>query len=151
MNLRVFCVGKSDASPLRKPSGAFMKPVLAVLLLCTAAPSGVHASVSTPKHVINLDRPKIEAPDPLVERYLEAVDRGELKLFGLTLARSMIVPARIEYVYDLFSQTTRIKVYSNLKAPLPVPGQPDCQILGVSAVMEDGHITEIESHVWIKP
>ena len=104
-----------------------------------------------PKHLSNLDRPEIEAPDPLVERYLEAVDRGELKLFGLTLARSMIVPAHIEYVYDLFSRTTRIKVYSNLKAPLPVPGQPDCKILGVGAVMEDGQITEIESHVWMKP
>jgi len=128
-----------------------MKPVLAGLLLCVAAPNAVQASVSTPKHLSNLDRPEIEAPDPLVERYLEAVDRGELKLFGLTLARSMIVPAHIEYVYDLFSRTTRIKVYSNLKAPLPVPGQPDCKILGVGAVMEDGQITEIESHVWMKP
>ena len=149
--MRVFCVAKSDARPLRKPSGAFVKPVLAGLLLCGAAPDAVQASVATAKHLINLDRPEIEAPDPLVERYLEAVDRGELTLFGLTLARAMIVPARVEYVYDLFSRTTRIKVYSNLKAPLPVPGQPDCQILGVSAVMEDGQITEIESHVWMKP
>ena len=151
MNTRVPCIGKSSARLFRKPSGAFMKPVLAGLLLCTAAPSGVQASVSTPKHLIDLDRPEIEAPDPLVERYLEAVDRGELKLFGLTLARSMIVPARVEYVYDLFSRTTRIKVYSNLKAPLPVPGQPDYHILGVGAVMEDGQITEIESHVWMGP
>lgn len=63
----------------------------------------------------------------------------------------MIVPARVEYVYELSSRATRIRVHSNLKQPLPVPGRPDCQILSVSAVMEDGHITEIESHVWIKP
>ena len=151
MNTRVPCIGKSSARRFRMPSGAFLKAVLAVLLLCVAAPNAVQASVSTPKHLINLDRPEIEAPDTLVDRYLEAVDRGELKLFGHTLARAMIVPARVEYVYDLFSRTARIKVYSNLKAPLPVPGQPDCQILGVSAVMEDGQITEIESHVWMKP
>jgi len=128
-----------------------MQPVFAVLLLCAAAPDAVQASLPVPKHPISLDRPEFENPDTLVDRYLEAVERGELKLFGLTLARAMIVPARIEYVYDLFSRTTRIKVYSNLKEPLPVPGQSDCQILGVSAVMEDGQITGIESHVWMKP
>ena len=149
--MRVFHVAKSEARLLREPTGVFMKPVLAVLLLCMAAPSAVQASVSTPKHVINLDSPEIGAPDPLVERFLEAVDRGELNLFGQTLDRAMVVPARIEYVFDLFSRTTRIKVYSNLKAPMPAPGQTECHILGVSAVMEDGTITEIESHVWIKP
>jgi len=151
MTARVPGVGKSLARPVRKPSGAFVKSVLAGLLLCTAAADAVPASVSTPKHLINLDRPEIEAPDPLVERYLEAVDRGELQVFDQTLVRSMIVPARVEYVYDLFSRTTRIVVYSNLKAPIPVPGQPGCQILGVSALMEDGHITEVKSHIWMKP
>jgi len=151
MNVRVFCPGKSDARPLCKLSGACVKPVLAGLLLCAAAPDAAQASVPAPQHLIKFDRPEAEAPDPLVERFLEAVDRGELKLFGRTLARSMIVPARVEYVFDLFSRTTRIKVYSNLKTPVPVPGQTECQIQGVSAVMEDGHITEIESHVWMKP
>jgi hypothetical protein len=41
-----------------------------------------------------------------------------------------------------------LRIHFNLNAPLP--GQPDCRILGVSAVMEDGQITEIESHVWIE-
>ncbi|MHB1186086.1 hypothetical protein [Thiobacillus sp.] len=138
--------------PLRSLSGGLMKPVFAVLLLCAAAQDAVLASVSVPvpKHLISPDTPRIEDPDSLVHRYLEAVDRGELKIFGQTLARSMIVPARIEYVYDLFSRTTRIKVHSNLKAPLAVPGQSNCRILGISAVMEDGIITEIESHVWVK-
>jgi len=128
-----------------------MKPVFAVLLLCAAAPGAVLASLPVPTHLISTDTPRIEDPDSLVHRYLQAVDRGELEIFGQTLDRSMIVPTRVEYVYELSSRATRIKVHSNLKQPLPVPGQPDCRILGVSAVMEDGHIIETESHVWMKP
>ena len=128
-----------------------MKPIFAVLLLCAAAPAAVQASLPLPPPLINPDTPRIEDPDTLVDRYLQAVDRGELVIFGQTLVRAMIVPARVEYVYELFSRRTRIKVYSNLKQPLPVPDQPECRILGVGAVMEDGHITEIESHVWMKP
>lgn len=131
--------------------GALMKPVFAVFLLCGAAPETVQAALPVPKYLISPGTPGIDDPDYLVQRYLDAVDRGELKIFGQTLARSMIVPARVEYVYELSNRATRIKVYSNLKEPLPVPGQPDCRILGVSAVLEDGIITEIESHVWIKP
>ena len=104
----------------------------------------------TPGHPISHVTPRVEDPDDLVQRYLEAVDRGELVIFGQTLGRSMIVPARVEYAYELSSRTTRIKVFSNLKEPLPVPGQSDCRILGVGAAMEDGHITEIESHIWMK-
>ena len=150
MNARVPCVRNSASRPLRKLSGGLMKPIFAVLLLGAFMPAAVQASLPVPKHQINPDTPRIEDPDKLIDRYLEAVDRGELKIFGQTLARSMIVPARVEYVYELSSRTTRIKVHSNLKQPLPLPGQPDCRILGVSAVMEDGHITEIESHVWMK-
>jgi hypothetical protein len=126
-----------------------MKAVFAVLLLCAAALNAVEASVPVPNQLISPDRPENEAPDTLVQRYLQAVDRRELAIFGKTLDRSMIVPTRIEYIYELSSRTMRSKVYSNLKQPLPVPGQGDCRILGVSAVLEDGHITEIESHIWV--
>jgi hypothetical protein len=127
-----------------------MKPVLALLLLCGAGLDTARASVPVPRHLINPDTPRIEDPDALVGRYLEAVDRGELRVFGQKIDRAMIVPIRVEYVYDLPDRTMRIKVYSNLKQPLAMPDQPDCQILGVSAVMEEGVITEIESHVWMK-
>ncbi len=127
-----------------------MRPLLAALLLCTSAPGVAQAAVPIPRHPIDPDTPELDDPDNLVQRYLQAVDRGELALFGYTLDRSMIVPVRVEYVYDLASRTMRIKVYANLKAPLPVPGQSDCRILGVSAILEDGSITEIESHVWIR-
>jgi hypothetical protein len=113
-------------------------------------PAAVRASTPVPKHLINPSIPKIEDPDSVVHRYLEAVDRGELEIFGQKVDRAMIVPTRVEYAYDLSSRETQIRVHANLKEPLPVPGRLDCQILSVSASLEDGHITVIESHVWMK-
>ena len=150
MNTRMPCLGRGAPRSLRSPCWGVTKPVFAVLLLYAVALDAVQASMPAPGHPISHATPRIEDPDYLVQRYLEAVDRGELVIFGQTLARSMIVPARVEYVYELSSRTTRIKVYSNLKEPLPVPGQSDCRILGVGPVMEDGHITETESHIWMK-
>jgi hypothetical protein len=127
-----------------------LKSLFLVSLLCVFVPAAAKASVSVPDYLINPAAPKIEDPDTVVQRYLAAVDRGELEIFGLKLDRSMLNPVRVEYVYDLSSRTTRIKLLSSLKEPLPVPGQHGCQILSVGAEMEDGHITEIESHVWLK-
>jgi hypothetical protein len=147
MNARAPSLVYGSSRSLR---GGFMKSVFALLLLCAAVPATALASVPVPRHLANPDTPRIEDPDALVERYLAAVDRGELQVFGQKIDRAMIVPVRVEYVYELSDRAMRIKVYSNLKQPLAVPGQPDCQILGVSAVMEEGVITEIESHVWMK-
>ena len=150
MNACVPFVGKRTSRSLLGMSGDLMQPVFAVLLLFATAIETVQASVPVPKHLIDPDMPRIEDPGSLVDRFLQAVDRGELQVFGQRLDRSMIVPVRVEYVYALADRTMRIKVYSNLNAPMPVPGQDDCRILGVSAVMEEGTITEIESHVWVK-
>jgi hypothetical protein len=147
MNARAPRLGSRKSLPLRKPGGAL---IFALILLCAGGVEPVEASLPIPRHLITADTPRLEAPDTLVERYLEAVDRGELQLFGHTLSRAMIVPVRVEYAYELSDRTTRIRIHSNLKTPLPVPGQPDCRVLAVSAVMEDGQITEIESHVWIE-
>ena len=145
----IVSVGNSAPRPWRNRLGNLMKPVFAMLLLCAAAQDAVQASVVAPRHLISPGTPRIDDPDSLVQHFLQAVDRGELRIFGHTLDRSMIDPVRVEYVYELASRATRIKVYSNLKQPLPVP-QSDCRILGVSAQLEDGIITEIESHVWMK-
>jgi len=150
MSTRVPCVESGASRPPCRFFASLMQPVFTMLLLCAAAPDAVQAAVSAPKHLISPDTPRIEDPDNLIHHYLQAVDRGELVIFGHKLDRSMIVPVRIEYVYELSSRTTRIKVHANLKVPLPVPGQGDCQILAVGAFMEDGHIVEIESHVWVK-
>lgn len=127
-----------------------MKPVFAALLLCLTAGDAVLAAVDVPRHLISPDTPRIDDPQNVVQQFLQAVDRGELRVFGHTLDRSMIEPVRVEYVYDLTHRTTRLRVYSNLNRPLPVPGRHDCQIRGVGARMEDGILTEIESHVWMK-
>ncbi len=134
----------------RTKLGSTMKSFFLAWLLCAFVPGIAQASVSVPDYLINSTAPKIEDPDTVVQRYLAAVDRGELEIFGMKLDRSMLNPVRVEYVYDLSGRTTRIKIHSNLKEPLPVPGQHGCQILSVDAEMEDGHITEIESHVWFK-
>lgn len=150
MNARVPIVGNhpSPASQVRPTS--LVQAVFAVLLLSATAVETVRASVPVPKHLIDPGTPRIEDPGSLVDRFLQAVDRGELTVFGQTIDRAMIVPVRVEYVYELADRAMRIKIYSNLNAPLPVPGRDDCRILGVSAVMEDGSLTEIESHVWMK-
>ena len=150
MNARAPRPGSREPLSSRNPCGALMNTFFAMMLLCAAAAESVEASLPVPRHLITSDAPPLDAPDTLVHRYLEAVDRGELKLFGHTLSRAMIVPVRVEYAYELSDRTTRIRIHANLKAPLPLPGQPDCRVLAVSAVMEDGQITEIESHVWIE-
>jgi hypothetical protein len=149
MSTRIPCAGHKTPRPLRSLSGNLMQTAFAGLLLC-ASVEAAQAAVAVPRHLINPDAPRIEDPDSLVHRYLQAVDRGELVIFGQKLDRSMIVPVRIEYVYELASRTTRIKVHSNLKTPLPVPGHGDCHVLTVSTVIEDGHITTIETHIWMK-
>ncbi len=144
-------IAENHPSPaLQGRPARLLQAVFAVLLLSATAIESVRASMPVPKHLIDPDIPRMEDPGDLVDRFLQAVDRGELKVFGQTIDRPMLVPVRVEYVYELADRAMRIKVYSNLTAPLPVPGQDDCRILGVSAVMEDGSITEIESHVWMK-
>lgn len=150
MNARAARPGSRKPLPLRKPGGGIMTAFFAAIVLGAAGTEPVQASLPVPQHLITPDAPSLEAPDTLVHRYLEAVDRGELKVFGHTLSRAMIVPVRVEYTYELSDRTTRIRIHSDLKAPLPLPGQPDFRVLEVSAVMEDGQITEIESHVWIE-
>ena len=88
-------------------------------------------------------------PHEVIEIYLKAVSRGELIVFGQKLTKSMLTPVRVEYVYELTNAIPRIKVYSELKTPLAVPAQVDCQIRGVSAILDsDGRIIETQAHIW---
>ncbi len=57
----------------------------------------------------------------MVGAFLEAVDRGEFVVFGRKLDRSMITPARVEYVYELDSRVPIIRIYSHLNRGLSVP------------------------------
>lgn len=93
--------------------------------------------------------PQIVQPDIVVERFLQAVDRGELVVYGRVIDRSMILPVRVEYVYTLPTHATQVKVYATLKEPLPVPGRRGCKVEALGSVLEAGRIVEIESHLWM--
>ena len=88
-------------------------------------------------------------PKKIVEIYLEAVKRGELKIFDRVLDESMLIPSKVEYVYELDSTRKTIRVYSKLKQPMPLPGRQDCKVRAVSSTLDgDGHIVDTEAHVW---
>jgi hypothetical protein len=94
-------------------------------------------------------KPQFQEPHEIVEIYFLAVGRGELVVFGRKLSKSMLIPISVEYVYDLRSAMPRVKVYSKLKQPMPVPGQESCKLRGVSAILDgEGRIIETEAHIW---
>lgn len=86
----------------------------------------------------------------VLNSYLAAVDRGELLSFDRRLSRADINPVRVQYNYLIASGATKTQVYSTLKEPMPVPGQPDYRVIGVCSAMENGRIVETESHVLLK-
>ena len=117
---------------------------LAVLVTSTNPALG---HVTKPHHIPG--KPEFTDPREVVRIFLKAVDRGELMVFDQKLDRSRIIPVRVEYVYELDSLTSRMKVYSELKHPSPVPDHPDCRLRGVSAILDNyGHIIETVAHVW---
>ena len=94
-------------------------------------------------------RPEFHEPQAVIEIYFKAVSRGELVVFEQALDKSMLIPVSVEYVYKLDSPIPRVKVYSELKQRMPVPGQQSCKVRGVSAILDtEGHIVETEAHIW---
>ena len=75
---------------------------------------------------------------------------GELIVFDTGLTRSMLLPQRVEYSYALEDPFPVLKVYSELKQPLEVPGHENCEVRAVSVILDDqGHIIESKAHVWM--
>ena len=95
-------------------------------------------------------RPHIAGAETIVNEYLEAVDRGELRSFGRKLERSEIIPVKVEYIYQIATGTIEIKVTSNLKEPLEIQGHTGAVVRSICSVVDDGRIVETESHIWIK-
>jgi len=84
---------------------------------------------------------ELNAPHEIVEIYFKAVSRGELIVSNQILDKSMLVPIRVEYIYELNSAISSIKVYSEFKQPMLIQGQECCKIRGVKATLDaDGHI-----------
>jgi len=94
-------------------------------------------------------RAEFREPQRVVEAFLKSVDRGELVVFGRKPDRSMITPARVEYVYELDSRVPIIRSYSRLNQGLSVPEMADCPVQGISSTLgSNGHIVDTEFHVW---
>lgn len=127
------------------PKTRFIPLVLAIALLNSA-----YTPYKPPACQPDAAAPKAAEAKSLVESYLAAVDRGELLSFERRLTRADINPVNVQYNYQIVSGTMETRVYSTLKEPMPVPGQPEYQVIGVCSAMEDGRIVETESHVLVK-
>lgn len=89
------------------------------------------------------------SPREAVQIFLIAVNRGELTLFSQTLEKSMIIPLRVEYVYELDDPHPTVTVYSELKRQIDVPGHPDLEVRSVTSILDrDGSIVETQAHIY---
>ena len=80
-------------------------------------------------------------------RFLRAVDRGELVLFGGVVDRSEIVVREVRYVHNMQSGARTLIVISDLNSPLLIPGDERFEIGWLRTIMTvDGHITDTEVH-----
>lgn len=120
--------------------------LLSLSLMITSPP---FAATHQAERALGLSRSVFHDPLQMIELFLQAVDRGELKVFEHTLDRSMIIPVRVEYQYELETGSSQVTVYSDLKQTLPVPGRDDCYLGGISATLDrHGTIIETLGHIW---
>lgn len=113
------------------------------------SPDTAMARIEVPRQAIDPGQPRIRDPYRVVDTFLQAVDRGELVVFGRTLSREMVLPTRIEYSYDLAGRSTDIRIHADLREPIVLSGGAGHRVRCISAAMKDGHIVEVESHVWL--
>ena len=91
------------------------------------------------------------SPKKIMLQYYEAVDRGELVVFGIRFDRTMLIPVHVDYVYPVNGQAARVKVYAKLKKPLLIPEQNNNKFTAVCAVIDMlGKIIETEAHIIMK-
>lgn len=119
---------------------------IAVLLFTSSISN---ASVNTsPEFVIKSVPQPQNKFEEVVEVFLIAVDRGELIVFDKTIARSMLDPVQVKYVYTFNDTDPSISVYSLLKQPLKIPGVDDCSAGGIEVILDvDGTIIDSSVHI----
>lgn len=122
----------------------FLSLMLAIALLNSGY------SPADPPCAVDVGKPDSAKAEGVVRSYLAAVDRGELVTFGRTLTRSDITPVRVRYDYRIAGGDMETRVYSTLNDPMPVPDQPEYEVVGVCSAIENGRIVETESHVLLK-
>ena len=91
------------------------------------------------------------APEKIMSQYYQAVDRGELVVFGIKLDRSMLIPVHVNYVYLLNTEIPRVKVYARLKKPMRIPEHGNNVFTAVCAYIDMfGVIVETEAHIFLE-
>jgi hypothetical protein len=135
-----------------------MKKYIAILLLLSVPFAAAGAECT---HVAKLTSPGTDRkatgnsvvpypdidPAQVIKVYLEAVGRGELRIFEKAVTRSMLKPERVEYVYTLDSRLPRVSVFSTLTVSLPFPDMPDLEVQGVTGFLDwKGRITDSTVH-----
>ncbi|WP_455200932.1 hypothetical protein [Kaarinaea lacus] len=95
---------------------------------------------------IKIPYPQVDSAQ-VVQVFKKAVERGELKLFEMTVAYSALKPQHVEYTYRIGEKEPTVKVYSLLTKPMPLPEMPDILIEGVTVILDiNGQILEAIAH-----
>lgn len=91
----------------------------------------------------------LHEPGKIVEMFFQAVDRGELIVFEQKLEKSMLIPVRVKYIYELNGSSPAVSIYSELKKQITIPSLDGVQLRAVSTKIDhSGNITEIKAHVF---
>ena len=112
--------------------------------------SGTVAYSSVAPNQIKSNEVEFIQPDKILSQYYQAVDRGELVVFGIHLDRSMLIPVHVNYIYLLNTEIPRVKVYARLKKPMRIPEQGNNTFTAICAYIDMfGVIVETEAHIFL--
>ena len=111
----------------------------------------IHCSVSFAAHLQSgPDLRALNSHNPIktLDVFYRAVNRGELIVFDKKIEKSLLIPMQVEYIYKFDGTKPLVKIYSELKYPVPIPQQNGIKLKGISAILDDtGHIIEVRAHV----
>lgn len=126
----------------------FRAVLLGGMLAVTEVGHAVHVAPESP-HAAS--RALCDSPREAVKIFLKAVGRSELALFDHVIDRSQIKPERVEYVYGIGGSLPTVTIYSALKEPIDIPGNPEVEIRAVSSVLgQSGSIVETTAHAFAR-
>lgn len=119
--------------------------IIAILLITNNAIAAISTTPApTPKKILLPANTFQEAR----KIFLDAVDRGELIVFGKVITRNQLEPVQVKYVYTASQAAPTIEVYSRTNITMQVPGVDNCLVDGIEAVLgEDGIIQSSVVHV----
>ena len=120
--------------------------LMAVVVVVAYSIFSFAAIYEQPTNIIKQEK---HEPLKIIEIFYKAVDRGELIVFEQILDRTVLIPLRVEYVYELDGSKPIVKIYSEIKKPMPIAEHGGILLRGISAILDgDGHIIEIRAHVF---